>query len=137
MKDDGTVVRVREGSDTSGATALEFAKGLHGVTSIFKTGTKLVKSTVGWQPSCTCNSESVPCVVLDPFCGSGTTGVVAIRKQRSFIGIDLKPEYIQMARRRIGEVAPLFATEVSWVDVSRVNDHENDRGRKESPNGSS
>jgi DNA modification methylase len=47
-------------------------------------------------------------VVLDPLCGSGTVGVVCVRMAREFIGIDLKPEYVEMARRRIGAVAPLF-----------------------------
>ena len=38
--------------------------------------------------------------LLDPFCGSGTTGVVALRHGRSFIGIELNPEYVEMARNR-------------------------------------
>jgi len=41
--------------------------------------------------------------VLDPFSGSGTTGVVALRHQRSYIGIELNPDYIAMADRRIGK----------------------------------
>jgi DNA modification methylase len=40
-------------------------------------------------------------VVLDPFLGSGTTGIVAIRLGRKFVGIELKPEYVAMAGRRI------------------------------------
>lgn len=40
-------------------------------------------------------------LVLDPFCGSGTTGVVAIRNGRNFIGIDNVQEYIALAERRI------------------------------------
>lgn len=40
-------------------------------------------------------------VVLDPFCGSGTTGVVAIRNGRNFIGIDSAQEYIEISKRRI------------------------------------
>ena len=47
--------------------------------------------------------------VLDPFSGSGTVGVVALRAGRDFIGIDLNPEYVEMARRRIEGTAPLFA----------------------------
>src|SRR5690606_20295465 len=31
-------------------------------------------TTIGWQPTCTCNANVVPCTVLDPFNGSGTTG---------------------------------------------------------------
>jgi DNA modification methylase len=41
--------------------------------------------------------------VLDPFCGSGTVGVVALRHRRNFIGIELNPEYVAMAERRIGK----------------------------------
>lgn len=41
--------------------------------------------------------------VLDPFSGSGTTGVVALRHQRSYIGIELNPDYIATADRRIGK----------------------------------
>ena len=43
--------------------------------------------------------------VLDPFNGSGTTGVVSVEYGRSYIGIDLSPEYIEMAERRISKVA--------------------------------
>jgi DNA modification methylase len=55
----------------------------------------------------------VPQTVLDPFTGSGTTGAVAIRHQRSFVGVELNPEYLTLARKRIGGEAPLFAEEVA------------------------
>ena len=51
--------------------------------------------------------------VLDPFTGSGTTGAVAIRHQRSFVGCELNPAYVELARQRIGAVAPLLAQEVA------------------------
>lgn len=41
--------------------------------------------------------------VLDPFCGSGTTGIVSVRNQREFIGIELNPEYAEMSVRRINK----------------------------------
>ena len=47
--------------------------------------------------------------VLDPFTGSGTTGAVAIRHQRNYIGIELNAAYAELSRTRIGAVAPLFA----------------------------
>jgi DNA modification methylase len=50
--------------------------------------------------------------VLDPFCGRGTTGVCAIALSRSFVGIELNPEHVELARLNIGAVAPLLATEV-------------------------
>ena len=40
-------------------------------------------------------------IVLDPFCGSGTTGVGALRWKRKFIGIDINEEYLEIARRRL------------------------------------
>lgn len=45
-------------------------------------------------------------LVLDPFCGSGTTGVAAVQLGRRFVGIELNPEYAEMARRRIAEPEP-------------------------------
>ena len=41
-------------------------------------------------------------VVLDPFFGSGTVGCVALRLGRSFIGIEINPEYVELAKDRIG-----------------------------------
>ena len=39
--------------------------------------------------------------VLDPFCGSGTTGIVSQRQEKDFIGIELNPEYIKIAEKRL------------------------------------
>jgi DNA modification methylase len=48
--------------------------------------------------------------VLDPFCGSGTTMVAALRNGRNSIGLDIDPEYCRMAARYIkAETAELFA----------------------------
>lgn len=52
-------------------------------------------------------------LVLDPFTGSGTTGAVAIRHGRNFLGCELNQAYIELARKRIGGVAPLLAVEVA------------------------
>jgi DNA modification methylase len=51
--------------------------------------------------------------VLDPFTGSGTTGAVAVRHQRNFVGCELNPAYVELARTRIDSVAPMFAQEVA------------------------
>jgi DNA modification methylase len=48
-------------------------------------------------------------MVLDPFGGAGTTGLVADRLQRNAILIELNPEYAEIARRRIHGDAPMFA----------------------------
>lgn len=47
-------------------------------------------------------------IVLDPFFGAGTTGLVALRHNRSFVGCELNPAYVEMASRRIREDAPLY-----------------------------
>ena len=43
-------------------------------------------------------------IVLDPFCGSGTTGVSAVRFQRNFIGIDNCEEYLEITKKRLEKV---------------------------------
>jgi site-specific DNA-methyltransferase (adenine-specific) len=43
-------------------------------------------------------------VVLDPFCGSGTTCLAALRTERQYVGYEIEPEYIKLAEERICEV---------------------------------
>jgi DNA modification methylase len=66
-------------------------------------------TTTGWSPACACNAgDPVPCKVLDPFAGAGTTLLVADRLQRDAIGIELNPDYTTMAMQRCRDDAPLF-----------------------------
>lgn len=60
----------------------------------------------GWAPSCTCNAELVRCKVLDPFSGSATTGRVALRLNRDYIGLDLNESYLSMAVARVQDNPP-------------------------------
>jgi len=61
-----------------------------------------LRLTTGWQPSCTCNaSDPVPCVVLDPFGGSGTVAKVARDLGRSSILIELNSKYVGIAKKRL------------------------------------
>ena len=46
--------------------------------------------------------------VLDPFCGSGSTGMACAYEFREFIGIERESEYVEIAKRRIAACAPLF-----------------------------
>ena len=46
--------------------------------------------------------------VLDPFSGTGTTGVVALELGRKYIGIELNPEYAEMSRKRLAAITPGF-----------------------------
>jgi len=61
--------------------------------------------TLGFRPSCACGvAETTPAIVLDPFIGSGTTAVVAKKLGRRYIGVDLNPDYVAMAERRLGRI---------------------------------
>ncbi|MEO0092332.1 MAG: DNA methyltransferase [candidate division WOR-3 bacterium] len=51
-------------------------------------------------------------VVLDPFMGSGTTGVVAKKMRRNFIGIEICAEYCKYAERRIAQTTPNAPLEI-------------------------
>jgi DNA modification methylase len=63
-------------------------------------------STDEWQPTCNCNCpDTVPAIVLDPFSGAGTTGLVADELGRDCILIELNPEYVEMTVERIGDNA--------------------------------
>lgn len=129
--DSGKTQKMADGWDTG--------EGAHG--TIHRAGREkgeigkpvLVSRTIGWEPSCNCpgldgdspwpildmhpdgedNWPRVPAIVLDPFSGSGTTIMVALRLGRKGIGIDISEEYCQMARKRIIEDAPLFNWEAA------------------------
>lgn len=60
------------------------------------------KVTKGFQPTCSCPKElePVPCMVLDPFAGTFTTGKMARDLGRSAIGIDISAEYRELAEDR-------------------------------------
>ena len=51
--------------------------------------------------------------VLDPFSGSATTGVVALKQGRCYLGVELNPAYHAMSLRRLAAAVPLFAREAS------------------------
>jgi site-specific DNA-methyltransferase (adenine-specific) len=85
-------------SNGAGATTLNYA---------------IQHTTIGWEPGCTHDADTVPGVVLDPFSGSGTTGLVATRLGRRYVGIELSESYAQMSRKRIAEDAPLLEAAAS------------------------
>lgn len=66
-------------------------------------------TTTGWRATCTCQPDTAAfaqgyrlpgCIVLDPFAGSGTTVAVAESLGRRGVGLELKPEYIALAKKR-------------------------------------
>jgi len=67
-------------------------------------------TTIGWRPTCECDAgEPVPCVVLDPFGGSGTTAMVALQLGRRYVSMDLSAEYLELQRERTAVVQPVMA----------------------------
>lgn len=83
----------------------------------FASGRRMLRSTatLGWRPGCDCDNgihgtiyvEPIPCVVLDPFLGSGTTALVARKHGRKCIGIELSEPYCAMAARRNSQLSLL------------------------------
>lgn len=100
MEDHGSE---RKRADAPGAEVSE--------TSVFRTGKIRVYVQGDWIPTCKHEfDQPIPCTVLDPYSGSGTTGVVANNLGRNFIGIDLSPDSVDMSMNRIFKLSktPLF-----------------------------
>lgn len=57
--------------------------------------------TVGWEATCECETDVTPAVVFDPFGGSGTTAMAAIKHGRKAILTELSEEYVGIAEKRI------------------------------------
>lgn len=87
----------------SGGYGSRTTDGLSG-TMIAPAGSK----TIGWQPTCTCsnNTGSGKCIVLDPFMGAATVALVALQHNRQYIGIELNQDYIAIAQKRIATIQP-------------------------------
>lgn len=60
--------------------------------------------------------------VLDPFSGTGTTGVVALKQGRNYVGCELNPKDVRASRQRLAEVAPLLAIEKGSHDSPEPNE---------------
>ncbi|WP_309088039.1 site-specific DNA-methyltransferase [Phenylobacterium sp.] len=59
-------------------------------------------------------------VILDPFFGTGTTGAVARRLGRKFVGIEREAEYAKLAKQRIAKVVPATADEMAVTGSKRA-----------------
>jgi hypothetical protein len=61
-------------------------------------GKPATRIPVGWS-DCGCGAGFRPGTVLDPFSGSGTTGLAATRRGRRYVGIDLSSDYLDLSLR--------------------------------------
>lgn len=95
----------RSGNTINGKQSLAASE--RNSTPDIRMGPCVMTQTMGWRATCTCGAATVPCTVLDPFLGSGTTAKVAQQYGRNFIGIELSPEYLELARDRFKQ-ARLF-----------------------------
>jgi len=70
---------------------------------------KLVRRqrTKGWRPTCACPEANtpVPCLVLDPFVGSGTTCEAAQKLGHRSVGLDLSEAYLRQAVSRLSALS--------------------------------
>ncbi len=85
-----------------------------------RNGPTSIVQTVGWKPRCSCPThEPIPQTVLDPFAGAGTTLLAANRLGRNAIGVELNPDYVELARVRIADaMAPAPVKRSRAVRVS-------------------
>ena len=68
-----------------------------------------VYQDVGWRPTCACDAgDPIPCIVLDPFGGSGTVAMVSLQLGRQCVSMDIKPEYLELQRERVATVQPVM-----------------------------
>jgi DNA modification methylase len=58
--------------------------------------------------------------ILDPFMGSGSTGVAAVKMGRRFVGIEIEPKYFEIARKRIDETLRQADMFLSLADTSQL-----------------
>jgi len=75
-------------------------------------GWEASRATSGWRATCDHGGESVPAVVLDPFCGSGTVGEICREHGRRFVGLDLSWTYLHELAYDRAEVGQLALTPV-------------------------
>ena len=86
----------------------------HRHTTGHKPGLRNQYTTIDWKPSCECEAEIKPCVVMDPFGGSGTVGEVAAKHGRNSIIIEINDGYTDLAYKRIRK-----SKGVMLLDVNR------------------
>ena len=103
----------KSGNPIAGKNGSECQGG--GDTGDIRKGPCVSSVITSWGAQCKCGPDGehspipIPCIVFDPFMGSGTTGMVARQNGCDYLGIELNPEYIDLIEKRIGVVEmPMF-----------------------------
>lgn len=112
-----TAHRRASGADASGSYSGQSAKGHDAAKVQNASDVKrrilegMREKTYSWEPTCMCSGEPeiAPCIVLDPFGGAGTVGLVADRLRRDAVLIELNADYIEIVKRRLTKDAGMFA----------------------------
>lgn len=97
----------RPGNDTNNGksgTDADPNAGLHN-SELSRKRETIIRRETGVM-KCTCDAPTRPGIVLDPFMGSGTTAEAAIGIARDWLGIELNPEYIKLAMKRLADLLP-------------------------------
>jgi hypothetical protein len=91
ISDAGKALRVQNGTGRNARRVKELAaEAKEALGGYFREFTFAQRETSGWT-DCRCGGEKVPGLVLDPFCGTGTTLRVAAGLGRNVVGVDLAP----------------------------------------------
>lgn len=61
-----------------------------------------ITETIGWEPTCKHEAAIVPCLILDPFMGSGTVAKVALEFGRDYCGFEIAENYHRLIEDRLG-----------------------------------
>lgn len=65
-------------------------------------------ATDNWESSCSCESDVIPCTVLDPFMGSGRTAVACQNNFRHWVGIDISIKYCEIIKKEVNANIGIF-----------------------------
>jgi DNA modification methylase len=95
----------RSGNPPNGKNGTEYEQATSGSYDV-RMGPSVHSQTTGWRPTCAHEADPVPAVVLDPFAGTGTVGMVAQSLSRRAVLVDLNPEYLRQCLTRNAQ-APL------------------------------
>lgn len=86
--------------------------------------------TVSWKSTCSCDAgDPVPCRVLDPFSGAGTTALVCERLGLDSFSIDTSAEYIELSRKRLAEDEEKRLAE--FIKQAKSNGHRTEGHKRE------